>query len=114
MPCGAETESDAPNTTTQASPMVVATNSNRLPSTASKWNSDISPPADEMAATAMAETSEKRANAGCPTAKAHCRIAQLAATNARTAARVCTKSCSVKVAPTGSGHPSVQVTCEST
>jgi len=114
MPCGAETANDAPNTTTQASPIVVATNSNRLPSAASKWNNDISPPAEEIVATAIAATSEKRASAGCPTANAHCRIAQLAAANARTATRVCTKSCTVNVAPTGSGQPAVHVTCEST
>ena len=38
-------------------------------------------------------------SARCPTANAHCRIVQLAAANASTAARVCTKSCQVKVAP---------------
>ncbi len=76
MPCGADAalllaESDTPNTTTHARPIVVASSSNRLPSTASKWNSDISPPAAEIAATATADTSEKRASAGCPTANAH-------------------------------------------
>jgi len=115
MPCAAEpATSDAPNTTTHARPIVVATSSKRLPSTTSKWNTDISPPAAEIAATAIAAISENRASAGCPTAKAHWRIVQLAAANARTAERVCTKSCRVKVAPNGSGHPAVQVTCEST
>jgi len=115
MPCAADpTASEAPNTTTHASPTVVATSSKRLPSTTSKWNTDIRPPASEIAATAIAATSEKRASAGCPTAKAHCRIVQLAAANASTADSVWTKSCRVKVAPHGRGQFAVQVTCEST
>jgi hypothetical protein len=63
----------------------------------------------------MAATNEKRRRMRCPTASAHCIIAQLAAANASTAARVCTKSCTVNQgAPgIGTGQPGVHGTCES-
>jgi len=73
------------------------------------------PPAAEIAPTAIAEPSESRRSAGCPSANAHCRIATAAAANATIAARVWVKSCQVKNGPgTGTGHPAVQLTCEST
>ncbi len=73
------------------------------------------PPAAEMAPTAIAEASERRRSAGWPSANAHCRIAQAAAAKARTATVVWTRSCQVKKGPgTGTGHPAVHVTCEST
>lgn len=73
------------------------------------------PPAAETAPTATAETSDSRRSARWPSAKAHCRIATAAAPNARTAARVWARSCQVKDGPgTGTGHPAVQLTCEST
>ena len=75
----------------------------------------MSPPAAEMSPTPMAQINERRRIAGWPSAKAHCRIATAAAAKASTATLVCTKSCQVKNGPgTGTGHPAVQVTCEST
>lgn len=75
----------------------------------------MSPPTAEMRPTPMAQARESRRSTGCPSAKAHCRIAIAAAAKARIAAEVCTRSCQVKNGPgTGTGHPDVQVTCEST
>ena len=59
---------------------------------------------------------ENRRRMRRPTASAHCIIAQLAAAKASTAARVCTKSCTVNngLPGIGTGQPGVQLTCEST
>ena len=93
---------------------MVAAHSKRLPRIVSNRNTDIRPPAVEAAATAMAAAAEIREITGCPTAHAHCMIAQLANAKANTAAEVWMKSCRVKVDPIGTGHPAVQLTCEST
>jgi hypothetical protein len=70
----------------------------------------MSPPAPAIAATATAATSEQRRSAGRPSANAHSSIATHAAAKASTATTVCTKSCHVKVEPTGSGQPAVHGT----
>jgi hypothetical protein len=113
---GDENTSDVPRARIQAKPIVVATISNRLPRLAWKPKADIRPPAIDIVATAIAATNEKRRRMRWPTAVAHCIIAQLAAANASTAASVCTKSCTVNngLPGIGTGHPGVQVTCEST
>lgn len=77
-------------------------------------NTESRPPAVEIAATATADAADARRSSGCPIAVEHCSIAIDAAANASTAARVCTKSWSVKAGPMGTGQPGVHGTFAST
>lgn len=94
--------------------MVVATSSSRLPKAAFQRSSDMRPPAPAISATESAAARDARASPRCPTAKEHCSIAQHAAAKASTATTVCTRSCQVKVAPSGRGQPAVQFAWEAT
>jgi hypothetical protein len=74
------------------------------------------PPAAEIAPTATPHASESRRSSRGPSENAHCTIATAAKAKARMAAPVWPRSCQVKAGlpGTGTGHPAVQVTCEST
>lgn len=80
-------------------PIVVATNSSRLPNAEFQSSADRIPPTPAMLATEIAETNENRASIGCPTAKLHCSIAHAAAAKAKRAAVVWMKSGSVNSGP---------------
>ena len=114
-PCGAEPQRQPPARPRTPRPTRARSssrrNSKRLPSVASKWNSDISPPAPAIAATAIADDQrEARQRAD---ARPRTRTAGSPSSRPRTRARrtrVCTKSCKVNVAPyrqraaVGAGH----------
>ncbi|OOB90636.1 hypothetical protein B0T42_10585 [Rathayibacter sp. VKM Ac-2630] len=74
--------------------------------------SDRIAPAPATTATAIPAISERRATAGRSRAVASCSIATHAEAKPSTAALVWIRSCQLKLAPTGSGQPAVQVTCE--
>ena len=57
------------------------------------------PPVAAITATSSPSVSESPASTGCSRANDVCSIAQQAAANASTAARVCEKSCHVKLGP---------------
>ena len=110
---GRSSASTSPNTRIQASPMVVATSSRRLPNSAfqSKQRHEPAGAGDHGDADARDQREDRR-SARCPTANAHCRIVQHAAANAMTALVVWMKSGQVNSGPYGTGHPAVQVTCD--
>lgn len=76
----------------------------------------MSPPAAEIAPTATPHASDRRRSERDPSENAHWTMATAAKAKASTAAAVWAKSCQVNsgLPGTGTGHPAVQVTCEST
>ncbi|KQQ20938.1 hypothetical protein ASF48_10290 [Rathayibacter sp. Leaf299] len=90
----------------------MATNSSVPPRRIHTRRSERIAPAPATTATAIPAISERRATAGRSRAVASCSIATHAEAKPSTAALVWIRSCQLKLGPTGSGQPAVQVTCE--
>jgi hypothetical protein len=92
--------------------MVVAANSNRLPTPVSQSTRDMIPPAPAISATAIPQPRERAAIVRRPGTQVSCSIAQQPKAKARTADVVWMKSGQVNKGPYGTGHPGVHVTCD--